>query len=47
LVPSNRKWFGNLAVADILGDVIDDLAPAYPPGEPRMEGLTIASSTAR
>jgi PPK2 family polyphosphate:nucleotide phosphotransferase len=42
LVPSNRKWFRNLAVADILGDVIDDLAPAYPPGEPGIEGLTIS-----
>jgi PPK2 family polyphosphate:nucleotide phosphotransferase len=42
LVPSNRKWFRNLAVADILADVIDDLAPAYPPGEPGIEGLSIA-----
>ncbi len=41
LVPSNRKWFRNLAVADILADVIDDLAPAYPPGEPGIEGLSI------
>ena len=42
LVPSNRKWFRNLAVADILADVIDGLAPAYPPGEPGIEGLSIA-----
>jgi PPK2 family polyphosphate:nucleotide phosphotransferase len=42
LVPSNRKWFRNLAVADILADVIDDLAPAYPSGEPGIEDLTIS-----
>ena len=42
LVPSNRKWFRNLAVADILADIIDDLAPAYPPGEPGIEGLSIS-----
>ncbi len=33
LVPANRKWFRNLAVAEILADVIDDLRPAYPPAE--------------
>jgi PPK2 family polyphosphate:nucleotide phosphotransferase len=31
VVPSNRKWFRNLAVATIVADTIDDLAPAYPP----------------
>jgi PPK2 family polyphosphate:nucleotide phosphotransferase len=41
LVPSNRKWFRNLAVADVLADVIEDLAPAYPPGEPGIERLSI------
>ncbi len=30
LIPSNRKWFRNLAVADILADVIDELNPQYP-----------------
>jgi PPK2 family polyphosphate:nucleotide phosphotransferase len=31
VIPANRKWFRNLAVAQILGDVIESLSPAYPP----------------
>jgi PPK2 family polyphosphate:nucleotide phosphotransferase len=31
LVPADRNWFRNLAVAEILADVLDDLDPAYPP----------------
>ena len=31
LIPANRKWFRNLAVATILGDTIAGLKPAYPP----------------
>ncbi len=43
VIPSNRNWFRNLAVADILGDVLDDLKPAYPPMDPSVpEGLVIA-----
>ncbi len=31
VVPANRKWFRNLAVATILADTMADLEPAYPP----------------
>ena len=31
VIPANRKWFRNLAVATILGDTIAALRPAYPP----------------
>ena len=31
VIPANRKWFRNLAVASILADTIADLRPAYPP----------------
>jgi PPK2 family polyphosphate:nucleotide phosphotransferase len=31
VIPSNRKWFRNLAVADIVADVLEDLKPQYPP----------------
>jgi PPK2 family polyphosphate:nucleotide phosphotransferase len=34
LIPANRKWFRNLAVADILADVLEDLDPQYPPIDP-------------
>ncbi len=42
VIPADRKWFRNLAVADILGDTIDDLRPRYPaPKEPLPENLVI------
>jgi PPK2 family polyphosphate:nucleotide phosphotransferase len=31
IIPANRKWFRNLAVATILADSISRLKPAYPP----------------
>jgi PPK2 family polyphosphate:nucleotide phosphotransferase len=31
VIPANRKWFRNLAVATILADTIADLKPSYPP----------------
>jgi PPK2 family polyphosphate:nucleotide phosphotransferase len=31
VIPANRNWFRNLAVATILADVIADLKPKYPP----------------
>ena len=34
VIPANRNWFRNLAVAEILGDVLDELKPAYPPIDP-------------
>jgi PPK2 family polyphosphate:nucleotide phosphotransferase len=30
VVPSDRKWFRNLAIADILADTLADLDPKYP-----------------
>jgi PPK2 family polyphosphate:nucleotide phosphotransferase len=33
LIPANHNWFRNLAVARILGDVLEDLRPTYPPIE--------------
>ena len=30
VIPANRKWFRNLAVATIVADTIADLKPAYP-----------------
>jgi PPK2 family polyphosphate:nucleotide phosphotransferase len=36
VIPANRNWFRNLAVAEILGDVLDELKPAYPPIDPNV-----------
>jgi PPK2 family polyphosphate:nucleotide phosphotransferase len=34
VIPANRNWFRNLAVASILADTIADLKPTYPPVAP-------------
>lgn len=31
VIPANRNWFRNLAVAEILGDILAGLKPSYPP----------------
>ena len=31
VIPANRNWFRNLAIAEIIADTLDDLKPAYPP----------------
>jgi PPK2 family polyphosphate:nucleotide phosphotransferase len=31
VIPANRKWFRDLAVATILADTMDEMRPAYPP----------------
>ena len=31
VIPSDRKWFRDLAIADIVGDTLDDMDPQYPP----------------
>jgi len=41
LVPSNRNWFRDLAVSEILADVLADLDPRYPQPEKDLEGLVV------
>ena len=41
VIPSNRKWFRNLAVADIVGDVLAGLDPQYPPSPDDLPGIVI------
>jgi PPK2 family polyphosphate:nucleotide phosphotransferase len=41
LVPSNRNWLRNLAVSDVLVDVLDELDPRYPQPEAGIEGLKV------
>jgi polyphosphate kinase 2 (PPK2 family) len=31
VIPSDKKWFRDLAIADIVADTLDDLDPQYPP----------------
>jgi PPK2 family polyphosphate:nucleotide phosphotransferase len=41
VVPADRKWVRNLAVARILRDALEHLDPQYPPPEPGIEGLVV------
>jgi PPK2 family polyphosphate:nucleotide phosphotransferase len=41
LIPSNRKWFRNLAVADIVGDAMEDLKSRYPPSPDDLTGVVV------
>jgi PPK2 family polyphosphate:nucleotide phosphotransferase len=41
VIPSNRKWFRNLAVADILADTIDDLHLPYPEAEEGLDAVVV------
>jgi PPK2 family polyphosphate:nucleotide phosphotransferase len=41
IIPANRKWFRNLAVADILADTLDELDPHYPPPPEDLTGVVV------
>jgi PPK2 family polyphosphate:nucleotide phosphotransferase len=41
LIPANRKWFRNLAVARVVADTLEDLDPQYPIDPTIPEGLVI------
>ncbi len=41
VIPANKKWFRDLAVATILAETLRDLDPAYPPADELPEGLVI------
>ena len=41
VIPANRKWFRNLAVTEILGDVMDELNPSYPPPPEDLTGVVV------
>jgi PPK2 family polyphosphate:nucleotide phosphotransferase len=41
VIPANKKWFRNLAVADIVADTLDELKPVYPPSPDDLTGVVI------
>ena len=41
LIPANKKWFRNLAVADIVADAIEELDPRYPPCPDDLTGVVV------
>jgi polyphosphate kinase 2 (PPK2 family) len=40
-IPANRNWFRNLAVSEILVDILDELNPQYPQPAAGIKGLKI------
>jgi PPK2 family polyphosphate:nucleotide phosphotransferase len=40
-IPSNHNWLRDLAVSDIMVDVLDELNPQYPAPEAGIEGLKV------
>ena len=41
VIPANKKWFRNLAVAEIVADAMDDLHCVYPPSPDDLTGVVI------
>ena len=41
VIPANKKWFRDLAVASIVADTLEELDPQYPEPEDLPEGLVI------
>jgi PPK2 family polyphosphate:nucleotide phosphotransferase len=41
VIPANRKWFRNLAVAEILGDALAGLHPRYPAPAADLSGIIV------
>lgn len=41
VIPADRKWVRNLAVAKVLLEVLRDMDPQLPPPEPGLEGLRV------
>ncbi len=43
VIPANKPWFRNLAVAEILVDVLAELKPAYRPIDPNVPADLVIS----
>jgi PPK2 family polyphosphate:nucleotide phosphotransferase len=41
LIPANRNWLRNVAVSEIVADIIDDLKPQYPEPENGIEKIKV------
>jgi PPK2 family polyphosphate:nucleotide phosphotransferase len=41
LVPANRNWLRNVAVSEIVADILDDLNPQYPEPESGIEKIKV------
>ena len=41
IVPSDRKWYRNLVVSELMRKTLEDLAPEYPAPVDNLNGLVV------
>ncbi len=41
VIPSDRKWYRNLVVSELLKDTLEDMAPEFPPCEEGLDGIVV------
>ena len=41
VIPSDRKWYRNLVVSELLRSTLEDMAPEYPPAEADFTGIEV------
>lgn len=41
IIPSDRKWYRNLVVSELLKDTLEAMDPQFPPSEPGLDGVVV------
>lgn len=41
IIPSDRKWYRNLVVSQLLRDTLEQMDPQFPPSEPGLDGIVV------
>ncbi len=41
VIPANKKWYRNLAVARIVADTLEEMDPKFPPAEKGLDKIEI------
>lgn len=41
VIPSDRKWYRNLVVSELLRDTLEEMDPQFPPSEPGLDGIVV------
>ncbi len=41
IIPSDRKWYRNMVVSELLKDALQDMDPQFPPSEPGLDGIVV------
>jgi hypothetical protein len=41
VIPADRRWARDVAIAQLLVDTLTEMDPQLPPADPRLQGITI------